>query len=93
MVLDSLEKLFIYELKDLYGAETQQLEALPKMADSAADSSLQAAFLKHLEQTRVQVQRLEQIFSNLNVSPEGSLCAGMGGLLSEGVELLKSEGE
>ncbi|MGL4512256.1 MAG: ferritin-like domain-containing protein [Lacipirellulaceae bacterium] len=93
MVLDTLEKLFVHELKDLYSAESQLAEALPKMADGASDPSLKAAFKHHLAETKVHLERLDQIFSKLDYSPKGHKCAGMEGLLKEGAELLKAEGE
>jgi ferritin-like metal-binding protein YciE len=93
MSLDTLEKLYINELRDLYSAENQLLKALPKMAKAASSHELKVAFEKHLEQTRGHVARLEEIFERLDVSPKGKICHGMKGLIEEGSEILKEDGE
>ena len=93
MTLDTLEKLYISELRDLYSAENQLLKALPKMAKGASSNELKEAFEKHLEQTRGHVARLEEIFERLDVSPKGKICHGMKGLIEEGSEILKEDGE
>src|SRR4051794_676233 len=74
MSLNSLHDLYVDELKDLYNAETQLLKALPRMAKAASAEELKAAFTEHLEVTRKQVERLEQIFEELGVSPKGKKC-------------------
>jgi ferritin-like metal-binding protein YciE len=88
MKIDSLEKLFIEELRDLYSAENQILKALPKMVKSATAPELKAAFEKHLKETQGQVERLETIFESLGKSPKGKTCAAMKGLVEEGSELM-----
>jgi ferritin-like metal-binding protein YciE len=93
MRLDTLEKLYISELRDLYSAENQLLKALPKMAKGASSRELKDAFEKHLEQTKGHVERLEQLFEQLDESPKGKTCHGMKGLIEEGFEILKEEGE
>jgi ferritin-like metal-binding protein YciE len=93
MSLDSLEKLFIEELKDVYSAEKQILRALPRMAKAADSAGLQQAFTKHLKETEGQVQRLERIFKELGHAARGKKCKGMEGLLEEGKEVLEEEGE
>jgi len=93
MSLDTLEKLYISELRDLYSSENQLLKALPKMAKGASSSELKEAFEKHLEQTKGHVQRLEQVFEQLDESPQGKTCQAMKGLIKEGSEILKEEGE
>jgi ferritin-like metal-binding protein YciE len=93
MKLDSLRKLYIEELRDLYSAENQLLKALPKMAKSANSTALQEAFTTHLEQTRQQVGRLETIFEGAEVSPKGKSCKAMKGLIEEGSELMKEDAE
>src|SRR4030095_3565951 len=93
MKLDTLEKLYISELRDLYSAENQLLKALPKMAKEASSKELKEGFEKHLEQTRGHVERLEQIFEQLDESPKGKTCHGMKGLIEEGSEILKEDGE
>src|SRR5207248_2668390 len=86
MKLDSLQKLYISELQDLFSAENQILKALPKMAKAASSPDLKAAFEEHLEQTKGQVERLETIFQGLERSPKGKKCKGMEGLIEEGKE-------
>ena len=93
MKLDTLENLYISELRDLYSAENQLLKALPKMAKGASSNELREAFEEHLEQTRSHVERLEQIFEQLDESPKGKTCHGMKGLIEEGSEILKENGE
>lgn len=91
MKLNSVQDLLIHELKDLYSAENQLVKALPKMAKAATSESLAAAFEKHLEVTRGQVERLDTIFESLEASPRGKKCAAMEGLIEEAQELLKED--
>ena len=93
MKLDTLEQLYINELRDLYSAENQLLKALPKMAKGASSPELKDAFEKHWEQTTGHVARLEQLFEQLDESPKGKTCHGMKGLIEEGSEILKEDGE
>ena len=93
MRLDTLENLYISELRDLYSAENQLLKALPKMAKGASSPELKNAFEQHLEQTKGHVERLEQLFEQLDESPKGKTCQAMKGLIEEGSEILKEEGE
>lgn len=88
MDIDSLQKLFVHELKDLYSAENQILEALPKMAKKASNPQLREAFEMHRSQTEEQVRRLEQIFDSLDHQPGGQKCRGMEGLIEEGEEVM-----
>jgi ferritin-like metal-binding protein YciE len=92
-MLDTLEELYISELRDLYSAENQLLKALPKMAKGASSPELKDAFERHLEQTKRHVERLEQLFEQLDESPKGKTCQAMKGLIEEGSEILKEEGE
>jgi ferritin-like metal-binding protein YciE len=93
MELDSLKKLLIEEVRDLYSAEKQLVKALPKMAKAASNEELASAFMQHLEETEGQVQRLEQICEILECSPGGKTCAAMKGLVEEGSEMMKEDGE
>ena len=92
-MLDTLEELYISELRDLYSAENQLLKALPKMAKGASSPELKDAFERHLEQTKGHVERLEQLFEQLDESPKGKTCQAMKGLIEQGSEILKEEGE
>lgn len=93
MKLESLHKLWIHELKDLYSAEHQILESLPKLASAASHDELQTALGEHLRQTRTHVARLEKIFEGLEFEPTGQRCKGMEGLLEEGKGMLTAEAE
>ena len=93
MSLDSLDKLFLEELKDIYNAEKQLTRALPRMAKAAESPELQRAFTNHLRETEGQVQRLERIFKELGQAARGKKCKGMEGLIEEGKEKLEEEGE
>jgi ferritin-like metal-binding protein YciE len=93
MSLDSLEKLFLEELKDIYNAEKQLTRALPRMAKAAESTELQQAFTKHLKETEGQIQRLERVFQQLGQAARGKKCKGMEGLIEEGKEKLEEESE
>jgi ferritin-like metal-binding protein YciE len=91
MKVRTLDELLEDELKDIYSAETQLIKALPKMAKAAESNDLRSAFEKHLEQTRVHIQRIEEICSDLKSTPRGKNCAGMEGLLKEVEEIIQSD--
>jgi ferritin-like metal-binding protein YciE len=93
MELDTLKKLYIEELKDLYSAENQILKALPKMIKVSTHPQLKKAFTVHERQTREHVKRLERVCKELGVSPKGKKCNGMEGLLKEGKELIAEKPE
>lgn len=93
MELATLHDLYIHELKDLYSAETQIIKALPKMAKAASNEQLKAGFLKHLEETKEQANRLKQILSSHGESTRGPKCKGMEGLLLEGQDMIEEEAD
>ncbi len=86
MAAENLHELFVDELKDIYDAEKQLTKALPKMAKAADNGDLRAAFEEHLEITRMQVNRLEEVFKSLGMAARGKTCEGMKGLIEEGQE-------
>jgi ferritin-like metal-binding protein YciE len=90
--LNSLRDLLLEELRDLYSAENQLVDALPKMAEAASSNELKAAFEHHLEQTRGHVSRLENIFEEIGEKATGETCEAMKGLVKEGEVLIKAEG-
>ncbi|HTM54114.1 MAG TPA: ferritin-like domain-containing protein [Pirellulales bacterium] len=92
MKLQTLEDLLVKELRDLYSAEKQLIRALPKMAKAANSEALREALQEHLEVTKEQAVRLEQIFDQLGISSRGPKCEAMEGLIAEGEELLEQEG-
>lgn len=81
MALNTLQDLYVEQLRDLYSAETQLIQALPSMASAASHDSLRTAFEDHLEETQEHVSRLEHVFSELGISPGGEKCEGMEGLI------------
>ncbi len=93
MKLESLEKLFVHELKDLHSAESQILKALPEMEKAASHDELKAAFAKHYKETKVHVQRLESIFKGLEFEPGGHKCKAAEGLIAEGKDMIEAEAE
>ena len=86
-----LEELLVDELKDLYSAENQIIKALPKMAKAASAPELKRAFERHLEETRRQVERLNQIGEALDIKLTGKKCKGMEGLIEEGKEVMEED--
>lgn len=93
MSLDSLQSLFLEELKDVYHAEKQLLQALPRLAKAAGSPELQQAFTNHLAETEGHVERLERILKDLGQPARGKRCKGMEGLVEEGKEIMEEEGE
>ena len=92
MKLESLDKLFLDQLKDIYSAESQLIRAMPKMAKRATSDSLRTAFETHLEETKAQKERLDQIAADLGLRLTGKKCAAMEGLIEEGKEVLEADG-
>lgn len=93
MKMNRLDDLYLDQLKDLYSAEKQLVQALPKMAKAATSEELKTGFEEHLEQTKTHVSRLEQIFSSLGSSPGRKKCAAMEGLIEEGQEAIELQGD
>lgn len=93
MPIESLQDLYIEELKDIYSAENQLIKALPKMAAGANHNNLRKAFEEHLDVTREHVTRLETIFKDLGEKPTGKHCKGMEGLIEEGKEMLEEKAD
>ncbi len=82
----SLKGLFTEQIRDIYDAEKQLVKALPKLAKAAESEELAEALRNHLEETRQQVSRLEEVFGILGIAARGKSCKGMKGLLEEGDE-------
>ncbi|CAN5594795.1 ferritin-like domain-containing protein [soil metagenome] len=93
MELESLRDLYVHELKDLYSAEQQIVKALPKMVKAASNRQLSAAFRQHLEQTKKQAKRLEDILGSHHESTRGPKCQGMEGVLKEGDEMISEDAD
>lgn len=93
MKLNTLKDLYIHELKDLYSAEKQLIKALPKMAKAASNAKLADGFLKHLEETKVHAERLEEILKSHEQTTRGPKCKGMEGLIEEGTSMIEEEAD
>lgn len=85
----ALLKLFTDEVKDIYWAENHLVKALPKMAKGATSEELTAAIEKHIGETEVHVERLEQVFGILGIKPQAKKCDAMAGLIEEGQGILE----
>ena len=86
-----LEELLVDELKDIYSAENQMAKNLPKMTKAVSSPELKRAFERHLEETKRQIERLNQIGESLEIKLTGKKCKGMEGLIEEGKELLEED--
>lgn len=83
-----LTEFFVEELRDVYGAEKQIANALPKLRKAATSPDLAMAFEDHLKVTQTQISRLEQIFELVGEKAEAKKCEGMEGLLKEGESVI-----
>ena len=93
MTLHNLGNVLILQLQDLRSAEEQLIDALPKMANAAANPELRSAFQTHLIETRQQKSRLDQAFRLLGKEPAAETCEAMQGLISEGDEIIGLDGD
>ena len=91
--IEGLQQLLVQELQDMYDAEKQLVRALPKIAKAASDEELQNALREHLEVTKGQVQRIEQVFESMDIRARSRPCKGMKGLVEEGQEMLQEDHE
>jgi ferritin-like metal-binding protein YciE len=89
MKAESLQDLYLEQLRDLYDAENQLIKALPKMAKAASSPELRNAFEEHLEQTKEHAQRIETIFEGMGEKAKGQKCKAMEGLVKEGSEVIE----
>jgi len=90
-VAGTLHEAFVDELRDAYDAEKQLTKALPKLAKAAASPGLRAAFESHLEETRGQIERLEQVFESLDERVRGKHCDGITGIIDEGKSIMEED--
>lgn len=91
--VQSFEELNLHALQDIYDAEQQALKALPQLMEAASAQELKAAFQQHMQETKGQVQRLEQIFDMMGQKPQGKTCVAMQGLIKEAQEIIKMQGD
>src|SRR5580704_3335624 len=89
----ALKDVLIDELRDMYSAENQLVKALPKLAKGAINPKLKQLFSAHLEETKVQVERLKKVFLELDEKPTGQHCNGMEGVIEEGKDALEKDEE
>ncbi len=87
-MLNNVTDLLVHEIRDLYSAETQLLDALPQMEAAATNEDLKTAFRDHLKETRHHVDRLSTAASKLGINPAGKTCEAMKGLIREGTEVV-----
>lgn len=85
----TLHDLFLHQLKDTYFAENQILKALPKMMEAAVSTDLKSALGVHLDETKGQVSRLDEVFGLLDTKPEGVECQAILGIIAEGQEVME----
>ena len=93
MPLDSLERLFVEELRDIYYAEKELVKALGKLAKNASNEELIRAFDDHRGETEEHVSRLEKVFDTLDLKPRGKTCHGIKGIIEEGEEMMEEDGD
>ena len=84
--IKTMDDLFVHQLQDIYYAEKQLVKALPKMAEKASDPQLRQGFLTHLEETKVHVQRLEQVFQMHGAEVKAVNCPAIDGIIEEADE-------
>lgn len=93
MKVESLRDLYLEQLQDLYNAEQQLIKALPKMAKAATTDELRTAIEDHLQETRVQAERIETICEKMGKKASGKKCKAMEGLIKEGSETMGEDME
>jgi ferritin-like metal-binding protein YciE len=93
MGFNSLKDVLEEQLEDLHSAETQLIQALPKMAQAANHEPLREAFQHHLEETRGHLTRVEEALGEIGVSNPTEVCKGMKGLIAEGEEIIQMGGD
>ena len=85
--IETMDDLLLHGLKDIYYAENQILKSLPKLIDKATNRELSKGLRDHLEETKDQVARLDQVFKKLGQDPKGVQCPAINGLITEADEL------
>lgn len=93
MPMSSLHDLYVDNLKDLYNAEKQILQAMPRVAKKVENPLLRQALEKHHRETEQQKDRLEQIFKGLGARATGKVCKAMKGLIEENKEMLEEKAD
>lgn len=91
--MKNLKELFEHQLKDLYSAEKQMIEAMPKMIETANSSELQKALKNHFSQTKTQFETVHSICESMDVNPTSTKCKAMEGLIEEAEHVLEEEAD
>jgi len=81
--IGSIDDLLLHGLHDIYYAEQEITKALPKMIDQATNRDLAQGLKTHLEETRKQIERLDQVFKKLGKTPQSADCPAIDGLIKE----------
>src|ERR1700738_87419 len=84
--IKTMDDLLLHGLQDIYYAEQQITKALPKMIDKATNRDLSNGLKNHLEETKKQIERLENVFAKLGKQPRGTQCPAIDGLIKEADE-------
>jgi ferritin-like metal-binding protein YciE len=87
--IKNLDDLFVHTLQDIYYTEQKLTKALPKMVEKVSDPQLQSAFLTHLAETEVQIERVEQVFEMHGESAKATTCPAIDGIVLEAEEIMK----
>jgi ferritin-like metal-binding protein YciE len=85
--IQSMNDLFVHQLKDIYYAENRIVGALPKMIEKTRSAELKKALEMHLAETKNHVKRVEQVFQMLGVEPEAVTCPAIDGIIKEANEV------
>ncbi|HSL78283.1 MAG TPA: ferritin-like domain-containing protein, partial [Pseudolabrys sp.] len=85
--MQTMKDLFLHSMQDIYYAEHQIEKALPQMVEKASDSELKKGFRTHLRQTKGQIKRLDHAFKKLKVTPQGTKCPAIDGIIDEAQEI------
>ena len=86
--IKTLDDLFVHTLQDIYYAENQITKALPTMIEKAQNPALKSGFTNHLQETKQQVVRLEQVFKSINQPVKGVTCQAIDGIIAEAKEVM-----
>ena len=89
MPIRTLDDKFRHELEDIYDAEHRFMEAQREMAKKASDSKLKSSFHDHIDETKQQIENLEQAFKALGMEAKRVKCDGAAGLVSEAEKTMK----
>lgn len=89
--LENLKDLLIHQIKDLYSAEEQMIEGLPKVMQNTSNDELRTIFTEHLEVTKKHKKRLEEVAEKLDIDPSGQTCKAMKGLMNETSSFIKED--